>query len=616
MEKLFSEFPPVTAEEWKKAIMDELKGGDYDKKVRWHLYDGIVVEPFYQQEDLEKLLLDSFPARETYLRGYHAQENKWKIVQHIFTENYEEAKNFAEKALQKGADAVSFRLSEKVDDKIFARLLENIDWHNYAVYFHSFYNYSLLLDKLQEFLSAKGIPAEKVKGGVNFDPFSYFLLHGKYYEDFDANRKELTEIFTKYGNVFPEFKLLQVNGQHFANAGASPIQELGFTLAMAHEYLVLLLENGFSLDEILPKFRVNLSTGPSYFLQIAKFRAARRLWTIILSAYTSSKANSKITWHAISTTYNKTYYDLYNNMLRNTIEAMAAVLGGVDEVTILPHDYLLGRETEFGDRIARNIQLILREEAHFNQVVDPAAGSYYIESLTEIITDEAWKLITTLEDMGGFKVAMEKGFVRDEIDRIHSMRSKDVEQRKAVYVGVNNYPNLREQLEGASEILKSLQKKEKPASPALEIRRGAEPYELLRMKTDAYVAEGHKRPVVLMLQFGNLAMRNARFVFSTNFFGIAGFDVKEMIVETDTLDINQIAAIDPDFVVLCSSDEEYLTVGIKLARQLSETYHVILAGNPGENEQMLREAGVKSFIHIKTNALQALTEYQHQIFSK
>ena len=254
MEKLFSEFPPVTAEEWKTAIMAELKGGDYDKKVRWHLYDGIVVEPFYQQEDIEKLLLDSFPARETYLRGYHAQENTWKIVQHIFTENYEEAKNFAEKALQKGADAVSFRLSEKVDDKIFARLLENMDWHNYAVYFHSFYNYSLLLDKLQEFLSAKGIPAEKVNGGVNFDPFSYFLLYGKYYEDFDANRKELTEIFTKYGKVFPEFKLLQVNGQHLANAGASPIQELGFTLAMAHEYLVLLLENGFSLDEIFLNF--------------------------------------------------------------------------------------------------------------------------------------------------------------------------------------------------------------------------------------------------------------------------------------------------------------------------------------------------------------------------
>lgn len=615
MEKMFSEFPAVSKEKWKQAIIAELKGADYDRKMRWQWYDGIIVEPFYVSEDLENLLLDEFPAHQSFTRGYKSKTNNWKIIEQIETLDVQQANAFANLALQKGADAVSFRIDYINEVEWLALLLKDIDFSDNLVYVHSFYSYSLLLDLFKKVCDLRKINPAEVKGGMNFDPLSYFLLHGHYYNSWEDNKNELKFLMGEGKKNFTLLKLVNVNGQHFANAGASTIQELAFTLSLAHEYFVTLLDSGFDMADIIPRMRITMSTGASYFQEIAKFRAARRLWTVIMSAYTNNKELHKITWHAVSTLYNKTYYDLYNNMLRNTVEAMAAIIGGVDELTILPHDYLLGQETEFGHRIARNTQLILREESRLNQIIDPSAGSYYIETLTEMLTEEAWKLFNQIEDMGGFIKAMESGFIRNEIDKIHEARSKDIINRKSIYVGVNNYPNLKESLDNVKQHYEKISSKSSVPSPALELRRGAEPYEKLRMKTDLHVANGNKRPLVLLLQFGNLTMRNARAVFSTNFFGIAGFNVEELILENDEKLLEEVRAKSPDLVVLCSSDEEYLTRGVEIARQLAPAgYHVVLAGNPGENEQLFKESGIQTFIHIRTNALQSLTAYQNMLF--
>ncbi|MCX7697753.1 MAG: methylmalonyl-CoA mutase subunit beta [Bacteroidales bacterium] len=614
---MFFEFTPVSKEQWKEAITAELKGSDYDKKMRWQLYDGVILEPFYMSEDVEKYLLDDIPGVQTFQRGYKEKENSWKIIQQIETLDIQQANAFALHALQRGADGISFRIDYINEVEWLALLLKDIDFTDNLLYVHSFYSYSLLIDLLKRVCDLRKIDSTEVKGGFNFDPLSYFLLHGQYYNSLDDNKNELKFLMQESKKNFPYLKIVQVNGQYFANAGASAIQELAFTLSLAHEYLVILQDLGLDISDIIPKMRITMSVGSSYFQEIAKFRAARRLWTVIVSAYSEKKELQKISWHAVSSLYNKTYYDLYNNMLRNTVEAMAAVIGGIDELTILPHDFLLGQETEFGHRIARNTQLILREEARLDQIIDPAAGSYYIETMTDVIVEEAWKLFNQIEDLGGFIKAMESGFLRNEIDKIHQARSKDIISRKFSYVGINNYPNLKENLENVKLHYEKISSKNAVSSPALELRRGAEPYEKLRMKTDWYVTQGKKRPLVLLLQFGNLTMRNARAVFSTNFFGIAGFTVDELIVENEdhTL-VEQIQAKSPDLVVLCSSDEEYLTTGVKLAQLLSSLshLHIVLAGNPGENEALLRQAGIQSFIHIRTNALQALTEYQNMLF--
>ena len=406
----------------------------------------------------------------------------------------------------------------------------------------------------------------------------------------------------------PNFKILNVNGQHFANAGASGVQELGFAIASAHEYLHEMVNNGLSADMIIPKMRLTLSIGPSYFLEIAKFRAARWLWATVASQYSGNTNLHKITVHGISTLYNKTLYDLYNNMLRNTTEAMSAALGGADEITILPHDFILGKESEFGDRIARNVQLLLKEESHFADVADPAAGSYYIESLTQSVAQHAWKQFQLIEENGGFRKAMENGLIKSEIEKTVAKREKDIASRKMVYVGVNNYPNIKEDFAQAADFIAPKMSCEK----ALNIKRGAFSFEQIRMRTDKHVCNGNKRPRVVLLQFGNLAMRNARSIFATNFLGMAGYEIISLVNDDSVLDgAKKVMDEKPDIIVLCSSDDEYPSMGVEYLKALkTHGKPVVLAGNPGDNESLYREAGVHSFIHLRTAALEALENYQ------
>ncbi len=606
--KLFSEFSPISKADWEKLINEDLKGADYEKKLVWKPLDGFSVQPYYMATDVQSVMQANHPGEAPYLRGYNAKDNNWKIVQQIDSLSLEEANGFAVKALQRGADGVSFRLDFINNREDIAFLLKGIDLTETSTHFHSFYSYSVLAELLKSEIERQGLKNNQLCGSFNFDSFGYYLLNGEYYNSFDDNMSELKCLIERCKVLLPNFSVLNINGQHFANAGSSTVQELGFAIASAHEYLQEMLKQGMKAEEVLPKMKITLSIGPSYFLEMAKFRAVRLLWATVAAQYTSNTELHKIRIHGVSSLYNKTLYDLHNNMLRNTTEAMSASLGGADEITILPHDHILGKENDFADRIARNVQLLLKEESHLGQVADPAAGSYYIETLTHSVAEFAWKQFQMIEENGGFRKAMESGLIKAEIEKTVQKRDKDIASRKMVYVGVNNYPNTKEVFSRAAEFIDL-----KPATGnALQMRRGAWSFEKIRLQTDKHVAEGKKRPQILMLQFGHLAMRNARAMFASNFYGLAGYDIVSM-VNDDTIQNGVAKAMEhnPDIVVLCSSDDEYPTLGMEYTAALkAKNVVVAMAGNPGENEALFREAGIHSFVHLRTNALEALETYQ------
>lgn len=606
--RIFSEFPPISKDEWEKLINEDLKGADYEKKLVWKTIDGFSVQPYYMSQDVGDAAPANHPGESPFVRGYNSKGNDWKIIQQINSEKIKEANEFAINAIERGADGVSFKLcfSDKQED--VSNLLKNIDLSKKQIHFHSNHSYSILAELICNEAKKRNYNAADLKGSFNFDSFGYYLLHGEYYNSHEDNMNELKCLIQNFGKMLPNYKLININGQHFANAGASVTQELGFAMASAHEYLTEMLSLNLPLEEILPKIRFTFSIGPSYFLEIAKFRAARHLWASIVEQYTKDTNLQKTTIHGISSLYNKTLYDLYNNMLRNTTEAMSASIGGADEITILPHDFLLGNETEFGDRIARNAQLLLKEESHFGKVADPAAGSYYIEMLTQKVADFAWKQFQTIEENGGFRKAMESGFIKAEIEKTNAKREKDIAMRKMVYVGINNYPNTKEHFENPDSFLS----KKQTEGNALQMKRGASNFENIRLQTDSFVKAGNKRPTVLLCQFGNLAMRNARAIFATNFFGIAGYEINSIVNDNSVEEgVKEIVKEKPGIIVLCSSDEEYTTLGIEYLKALKQTnIPVVIAGNPGENETLFRENGVHSFIHVRTLALDALEDYQ------
>ncbi len=310
-------------------------------------------------------------------------------------------------------------------------------------------------------------------------------------------------------------------------------------------------------------------------------------------------------------------YDAYVNMLRTTTGTMSAVLGGVDSFTVMPFDTPFEIPTDFADRIARNQQLILKEEAHFDKVADPAAGSYYIENLTESLAVAAWDLFNKIQDEGGYLEAVRKGMIQGLIKESAAKKFSNVATRRETILGTNQFPNFTETMKFTPEawVFEADDRRDEKAEVETIVTfRAAQQFEKLRFATDVY-AQDHKRPVAWMFTYGNLAMRKARANFASNFFACAGFQVVDN-PGFKTLDEGIAAAreVKPEILVICSSDEEYGEGNaLKIFEELKNDTIVVLAGNPEGTADILKEAGLKYFIHVKSNVLETLTEFQKQL---
>jgi methylmalonyl-CoA mutase len=414
--------------------------------------------------------------------------------------------------------------------------------------------------------------------------------------------------------MLKNFRVTGVNGKIFANSGSSIVQEMAFSLAQGVEYLTQLTGLGLNIDEVAQNIKFNLGIGNNYFMEIAKLRAARLLWAKIVEAYgPECKCSAKMIVHSETNIYNQTVYDPYVNMLRTQTEAMSAVLGGAHSITVLPFNACYENTAEFSERIARNQQLLLKEEVQLNKIVDPSAGSYYIESLTDSLAGQAWKLFLEVQEKGGFIEAFKNGFIQEEIQATAGRRSQNIALRRETLLGTNQFPNFNEKLD--KELDDSVFKPVDNTIEGAEIKtlkpcRGAQAFEALRYKTDIY-SRTNKRPVAFMLTIGNLAMRKARAQFSCNFFAVAGFEVIDNNgFETIEEGVMAAKAKNADIVVVCSSDDEYV-IAPEIAKLLDNEI-LVIAGNP-DCKAELESKGITDFIHVRSNILEDLRNYQSKL---
>jgi methylmalonyl-CoA mutase len=454
---------------------------------------------------------------------------------------------------------------------------------------------------------------DKINGSVSFDPLGCYARKGVWYrseeEDFDTASQ-----IVKAAVKLPYLRLIGVNGHIFTNAGASIVQEIAFTLSMGSEYLTRLTDKGFLIGQVSPRLKFNLAVGSNYFMELAKLRAYRLLWAKLVNAYgLFDSMNGRMFIHATNACWNLSLYDPYVNMLRTTTGTMSAVLGGVDSFTVKPFNAVFETPTDFSERIARNQQLVIKEESYFDKVADPAAGSYYIEKLTESLVAEAWKLFLELDAQGGFVANLKSGHIQKLITESAAKRNMNIATRKDILLGVNQYPNAAEIIK--TDVDKSVFMADDITDDAALIEtiktyRGAQAFEMLRYKTDLY-SRTAKRPVAWLLTFGNLAMRKARANFATNFFACAGFEIVDNPgFESIERGIEACLEAKPEIVVICSSDEDYVESAMKIFDALKDTTTVVLAGYPTDLVEQLRAAGMEHFIHMRSNVLQTLQGFQ------
>jgi methylmalonyl-CoA mutase len=613
-EKLFEQFPPVSTEKWMEKIIADLKGADFNKKLVWKTGEGLEVKPFYRREDLEKLsIYDSLNGEFPYLRGNKTGDNNWHVRQNIEVTDYAEANRKALDILNKGIDSLGFNIIDPgtVTYENFEILLNEI--HPEAVELNFLCNGKAkeILDILKLMLEKKGVNPSGLSGAIEADPLGRLMVNGTLCITPEEGFDYLASL-TKSALVFPFFRTVHIRASEFVNAGAGFIMELAFGLSMGNEYMSLLTDRGLSASEAASKIRFSFGIGPSYFPEIAKFRAARLLWAVIQKGYgLEGDQIVKMDIHSVTGRWNKTVYDPYVNMLRTQTEAMSAIVGGTDSLTVEAFDVIFKTPDEFSERIARNQQLILKEESHFDKVADPAAGSYYIENLTEMIAGEAWKLYIGIESEGGFLSALRKGFINKKLQESAEKQKADVASRKTVLLGTNQYPKEGETLSTSIDSDKLFihnNGKGNEVDPIL-LFRGSEEYEKIRLAT----AKSGKEPVVFLFTIGNPVMRKARAQFSAGFFGCAGYKVIDNNGFKDVPEgVRSALEAKADIVVICSSDDEYLSFAPGIYNDLKDKAIIVIAGNPASAGE-LRSAGLDQFIHMRSDVPQTLKFFNERL---
>jgi len=455
--RLFSEFPPVSTSQWEEKIIADLKGADYEKKLIWKTDEGINVRPYYRAEDLEGLeYLSTLPGEQPYVRGIKKESNKWVIRQDIYTKDIPEANRIAIDAVNRGADDLGLNANEITTHRQIQELLKGIDISKTGINFFSSRSYPLTLELFIYEITHRGLENVKISGSLNFDSISYFLLHGDFYQSEKSNMDEAEYLIQTIRKRIPGFHAITVNGHLFNNAGATLVQELAFSLASGNEYMADLTSKGIPAGTVAESIRFSFGIGSNYFMEIAKLRAARLLWSAIVEQYNpENPESSKMFIHSTTSLWNKTVYDPYVNLLRTTTEGMSAAIGNTDSMSILPFDKPFKDESEISRRIARNQQLILKEEAYLDKIIDPAAGSYYIENLTQAIATHAWESFKVIEEKGGLIECIKTGYIQSEIEQSCSKKDMDIAQRKIVILGTNQYANLLESVSDSIEKLQS-----------------------------------------------------------------------------------------------------------------------------------------------------------------
>jgi len=566
---LLLEFPPVSTESWEEVIRKDLKGADYAKKLIWQTEEGLAVKPYYRADDITGLEYpDAAPGAFPYARG-NRSTGDWRIREEIDAVDPEEANQAAHAAVHAGAEEIAFSNAVIANASDLGMLFSKLNEIPLHLQNAGEAQLRLLMERKK--------PAQISTG---WNPLSNL--------DFAA------EVIAAAPSSLVPFT---IHGEEFEESGATAVEDVGFALAAGADFLAEMQTRKVNISHAASSLTFSFAIGGNFFFQIAKLRAFRMAWARVVDCFGGSRESEKARIHARTSRWNETIYDPHVNILRGTTEAISAILGGADSLTVAPFDECYKAPDEASRRLARNTQIILKHEALLFRVADPGAGSYSLEMITDFIAREGWKSMQIIEAAGGYLKAQAEGRIAQALAKSLAARDKAVSSRRRIFTGTNQHANLTEKALDRIDF-------SRPAS----VHRGTELYEQLRLRTECHAAKTGKTPRVLLAEIGDAKMRSARSGFAANFFGCAGFD----LVTKRFASADEIAAFEADLIVLCSSDAEYLALAtdvIARLKALGRNTSVVIAGNPDSVEQ-LQAAGVADFVHVRSNPIELLAKWQ------
>ncbi len=453
---LFKEFNPVSAKEWKQKIQYDLKGADYNDTLVWKNLEGIDVKPFYHQDDFKTEFLP-----------IPGQPNTWNITQDIFIHDEEIANKIALNAIERGAEAIIFSAEKAFN---IPNVFKNFPFQKTAIYFDFKFLDGNFINTLIDFLSG-----ENANVNYNLDIIGKLTRTGNWFSNQKNDFVLINEILEKH----PLQNLLSVDLALYQNAGANIVQQLAYALAHVNEYLNIFATEGKS-GNLSITFK--MAVGANYFFEIAKIRAFRKLFAILAKEY---RVKTTCNILAVPSKRNKTLYDYNINLLRTTTECMSAVLGGANSVCSLPYDVLYHKSNEFGERIARNQLLILKNESYFSAVSNPSDGTYYIESITDEIAEKALDLFKEIEKSGGFIAKLKEGVVQRKISESAEKEQQLFNSGELKLLGTNYHTNPEDRMSHDLELFPFLKRNAiKTLIPPIVERRLAEKNEQERLKQE------------------------------------------------------------------------------------------------------------------------------------
>ncbi len=684
---LLNEFPIPTWEQWQKAVIDTLKGADYEKAMNTKTYEGITLKPIYRKEDLENLPhINSLPGNAPYVRGNSKDgylQEAWKIAQLQDNPDIAELNKEVLAELNRGLNAVNFQLHQSTlkgakptvseqDTRGVALscmedisiLLEGIDLSAVPIFIKSKSAALPMMGLLNAYAKETEVSLKDLHGCIGYDPIAEFAENGFVPYSWDQCWSMMSQLVFWSDMKAPNMRTICIDATVYEQSGASAVQEIAFALSTAIGYIKGLIDSGLSIEQIAPRFQLNLSLGSNFFMEMAKIRAARLAWAEMIKAFGGSESIQKVWVHAETSKFNKSMYDPYVNVLRTCTEGFAGIIGGIDSLDLGTFDELHNKRNEFSKRMARNQQIVLQEEAHFDRVIDPVGGCFYVETLTAEIAKKAWELMQSVETNGGMLKAVHNGFVQTEINKVASERIHNADRRKDVFVGINMFANTEEtsvknnalrtnwftksverwqknnNKKGLDESLSyiaehrdnefiidmitdawihnadieqitnamGIDRTKTPEVPKLEKHRAVENIESLRTAVEK---QSKTTPVsVFMLNMGPITQHKARADFASSFVQVAGLNIINNNGFADTQTAVK-AALDSGApaVCLCSTDDTYPVLVPEVCSLLKgKGIAIILAGYPVDMVETYKQAGIDVFIHLKANNYETMLD--------
>ncbi|WNJ20372.1 methylmalonyl-CoA mutase family protein [Pontibacter sp. G13] len=591
---LFADFPSVSTQAWMDKLIKDLKGKTLES-LDWEPAPGLSLKPIYRSENLDTQRSDihALPGSYPFRRGgaFANDGEGWQMVQTISTGTHAQAR--MSEALE--GEIRAFRLVSEATQQDFAEfkpVVNQIDLAAQALHLVMDQAPSLTAADLYMELATKDIPASLLTGTLTYDPIN---AAGASKEPINANGLAHAAAGVHAFRKSKWFRSLGMDLRWVQDQGGTPVHELAIALATAVEYLdqAPRLVDSITLEDVLDNMAFTFGTGTLFFVEIAKYRAFRMLFAKVAQAF-GAKELTQLSPFVMATTATNvlSIYDRYNNLLRTTTAAMSAILGGAEAVSVPAFDVVSNGGDATSDRLARNIQHLLKHESHLDQVVDAAGGAYYIEQTTDALAEEAWALFQSIEAEGGILAALQSGIIHQWISMSQARQAKEMSTRKRVQVGVNKYPNTGETLERAAESLAG-------------DTRAAATFEQLRLQVDAASEAQGKRLNAGLWLFGPTKWRNARSQFARNLLGTAGIDISENTTPADwEASLTEWTQAKPDILVLCSADEAYGDLSIEAIKSAIPGVQILIAGHP----KKVSVEGADGYVFSGMDAVSFLSE--------